>query len=276
MHTLRVTTATLAVALTAAAAAWSQTAINERRPAAADAVIEVENVAGSVEVVGWGKAELEVTGTLGRGAERCEVTGDQRSLKVRVVLPKSAREVDGTTLKLQLPAGARVEVEAVSADITVSAVTGQLDLESVSGEVRLSTAGSVRVRSVSGELTIRGGGPRLDATSVSGDIEVTMDAVSDAELETVSGNVRVASAIAPRGRLEATSVSGNVDVALPAGTDASFEAESFSGSIRNGLSREAVTENVRGPGRRLEFVTGDGSGRVYLKSFSGNVEISKK
>ena len=261
-----------AVALPAAA----QQAVNETHAVAADATVTVNNIAGSVRVVGSDRSDVHITGTLGRGIEKLEVTGSGSRLDVRVVYPKHCEDCGGTELEIAVPAGVSPEVQTVSADIDVSGVRGDARVESVSGEVRLSTAGSVRVRSVSGELTIRGGGPRLDANSVSGNIEVTMDSVSDAELETVSGNVRVASALAPRGRIEATSVSGNVDVTLPAGTGASFEAESFSGSIRNGLSREAVTENLRGPGRRLEFVTGDGSGRVYLKSFSGNVEISKK
>lgn len=275
MNARRIVVALLcAVGIAVSAAA--QQAVNETHAVAADATITVNNISGWVKVVGSDRSDVHITGTLGRGIEKLEVTGSGSRLDVRVIYPKHCEDCGGAELELAVPAGVRPEVQTVSADIDVSGVKGDARVESVSGSVTLATAGSVRAKSVSGEVTISGGGPRLDASSVSGDVEVTMDAVSDAELETVSGDVRVASALAPRGRLEATSVSGNVEVTLPAGTGADFEAESFSGSIRNGLSRESVTEDARGPGRKLQFVTGDGSARVYLKSFSGNVRINKK
>lgn len=275
MNTRRIAIALLCAAGLALPGA-AQQAVDETHAVAADATITVNNIAGSIKVVGSDRNDVRITGTLGRGLEKLEVTGSGSRLEVRVIYPKDCEDCGGADLELAVPAGARPEVQTVSADIDVSGVRGDARVESVSGTIVLATAGSVRARSVSGELTIRGGGPRLDATTVSGDIEVAMDAVSDAELETVSGDVRVASAIAPRGRLEAKSVSGSLQVTLPAGTGADFEAESFSGSIRNGLSREAVTEDVRGPGRKLRFVTGDGSARVYLKSFSGDVRIDRK
>jgi hypothetical protein len=267
---------TLLCAAGIALPAAGQRAVNETHAVAADATVTVSNISGSVRVVGGDRSDVHITGTLGRGIEKLEVTGSGSRLDVRVIYPRQCEDCGGAEIELAVPAGVRPEVQTVSADIDVSGVRGDARVESVSGSITLATAGSVRAKSVSGEVTIRGGGPRLHASSVSGDVEVTMDAVSDAELETVSGNVRVASALAPRGRLEATSVSGNVEVALPAGTGADVEVESFSGAIRNALSREAVTEDMRGPGRRLQFVTGDGSARVYLKSFSGNVRINKK
>jgi hypothetical protein len=275
MNARRIVVALLCAAGTAVSAA-AQQAVNETHAVAADATITVNNISGSVKIVGSDRSDVHITGTLGRGIEKLEVTGSGSRLDLRVIYPKHCDDCGGAELELAVPAGVRPEVQTVSAEIDVTGVKGDARVESVSGDITLATAGGVRAKSVSGEVSVRGGGPRLDASSVSGNIEVTMEAVSDAELETVSGDVRVASAIAPRGRLEATSVSGNIELNLPAGTGADFEAESFSGSIRNGLSRDAVTEDQRGPGRKLRFVTGDGSARVYVKSFSGNVRIESK
>lgn len=268
----------IALLCTAAAVlpAAAQQTVDETRPVAADATVTVNSISGSVKVVGTDRTDVHVTGTLGRGIEKLEITGSGSRLDVRVIYPRNCESCGDAVLELSVPAGVRPEVQTVSADIDVSGVKGDARVESVSGEVTLATAGSVRAKSVSGEVRVRGGGPRLDATSVSGDVVVEMASVDDAELETVSGDVRVASALAPRGRLEAHSVSGNVEVTLPAATSAVFEAESFSGSIRNDLTREAVTEDLHGPGRKLRVVTGDGSAQVYLKSFSGDVRILKK
>jgi hypothetical protein len=259
-----------------ALSASAQQAVDETHAVTADATITVTSISGSVKVVGSERTDVRITGTLGRGIERLEVTGSGPRLDIRVVYPHNCNDCGDAVLEIAVPAGSRPEVETVSADIDVTGVKGDVRIESVSGEVTLATGGNVRAKTVSGELTIHGGGPRLDATSVSGDVEVTMPSVTDAELETVSGDLRIDSAIAPKGRLEAHSVSGSVELTMPAGTGTVFEAESFSGSIRNEMTAEASTVDEHGPGRRLRVVTGDGSARVYLKSFSGQVRILKK
>jgi hypothetical protein len=256
--------------------AAAQQTVDETHAVAADATITVNSISGTVRIVGSERGEVRITGTLGRGIEKLEVTGSGPRLDIRVIYPRNCNDCGDAELELAVPVGSRPEVQTVSADIGVSGVKGDVRVESVSGEVTISTDGSVRAKTVSGELKIDGGGPRLEATSVSGDVVATMPSVSDAELETVSGDIRVASALAPKGRLEAHSVSGSIELTVPAGTGAVFEAESFSGSIRNELTAEATTVDKHGPGRSLRVVTGDGLARVYLKSFSGSVKLLKK
>ncbi len=260
--------------LTLSAAA--QQSVNETHAVAADATVTVHTVSGSVKVLGSDRADVHITGTLGRGIEKLEVSGTGSRLDIRVVYPENCRSCGGADLEISVPAGCRPEVETVSADIDVAGVTGDARIDSVSGDVTLATAGSVRAKTVSGKLTVRSGGPRLEAKSVSGDVVITSGTLDDADLETVSGDVRIESALAPKGRLEAHSVSGSVELTVPATTGAVFETESFSGSIRNELTPEAATVDKHGPGRSLRVVTGDGSARVYLKSFSGEVRIIKK
>jgi len=53
-------------------AALAGSPISERAPADATGHVEISNTAGSVEVSGWARNEVEVTGTLGDGVERLE------------------------------------------------------------------------------------------------------------------------------------------------------------------------------------------------------------
>ena len=51
--------------------AWAlaQTPVDQKRPAAASGKVTIENMSGSVKVTGWDRAEVQVKGTLGDGAE---------------------------------------------------------------------------------------------------------------------------------------------------------------------------------------------------------------
>ena len=96
------------------------------RPLKADAHVSVNNVAGRIEVEAWDKNELQITGELGEDVEKLEITGTESSLKVEVKLPRDGHNIDGdTVLLLKLPAGASLEAEAVSADVSVRGLLGQ-------------------------------------------------------------------------------------------------------------------------------------------------------
>jgi len=286
----------LSIVLTAllvlAGSCWAQQEVNERRQADPSGVVEIENVAGSVEVVGWGQAELVVTGTLGRGTERLDVDGDGHRIRIKVVLPRDARNVDGSDLTIRVPAGSRVEVSTVSADIHVAGLEGRVDLQSVSGSILVGgTPAELEAETVSGELDVERAPDRSELASVSGDVTVTwaegaIEAASvsgdviirdgsldRAELATTSGNVRCEAEVTGRGSFDMETMSGNVVMVVPAGVAAEFEISTFSGSIRSQLGPEPQRTNRYAPGEELNFSTGAGGPRISLSSFSGNVEL---
>ncbi|MDD5564822.1 MAG: DUF4097 family beta strand repeat-containing protein [Thermoanaerobaculaceae bacterium] len=274
--------------------AMAQQKLDERRPASKDGVVEVQNVSGSVKVTGWDRDEVAVTGTLGRGSERLEFTGTGVRTEVRVVLPHFAHHVDGSDLEIKVPAGSRVEVNTVSADIGVDGVAGPVRLESVSGRVtvggaprefeaktvsggiEIAAAGAPgRASSVSGAVALKGVNGSVEASSVSGAVSVTGDAVSRAELQTTSGDIRFEAGLASGGRLDAKTVSGSVVLLLPAATAADFDVTTFSGNITNEFGPQAKRTSEYGPGKELSFSTGAG-GRIVAKSFSGDVRLQKR
>jgi hypothetical protein len=256
--------------------AGAQQSVHETRSVAADAVVTVENISGSVKVVGWDRAEVQITGTLGRGVERLDVAGSGGRLDIRVVYPHDCEDCGGADIEIQVPFGSRPEIETVSADIDATSLRGDVRIESVSGNVTVDTTGSVRAKTVSGEVKVKGGGPDIDASSVSGDLEVGAATLKDAEFETVSGDIRIDASSAPQGRLEAKAVSGDIELRIPADAGADFDVSTFSGDIRNDLGPEARRKSEHAPGKELRFQTGDGAARMFLKSFSGSVRIIKK
>ena len=287
----------IGLALLVLAAAWpaaAQQKLDETRPASKDGVVEVHTVSGSVTVTGWDREEVAVTGTLGRGSERLEFTGSAARTEVRVVLPHFAHDVDGSDLEIKVPAGSRLEVSTVSATIGVGAVTGpvrlesvsggitvggaprQFDAKSVSGDIEIAAANAPgRASTVSGTVSLKGVQGEVEASSVSGAVGVSGGAVSRAELQTTSGDIRFDAGLASGGRLDAKTVSGTVDLLLPAATAADFDVTTFSGQISNEFGPQARRASEYGPGRELSFSTGAG-GRVVAKSFSGSVHLRKR
>lgn len=288
------TTLVLGLALLLTAATWAQTPINERRPATPGGTVEVENVAGSVEVTGWSNGELEVTGTLWRGAERLEITGGPDALRVKVVLPQNIRQTEDTHLKIRMPNGSRLQVEGVSASVEVRDVTGRLDLESVSGDVTVhgrpealeaqSVSGDVTVEeapagadlaSVSGNVTVGRASDELEAASVSGDVVVSAGSLGRAELSTTSGDIRCAVDLSGAGTVEMETMSGSILLEVPSSVGGDFELSTFSGSISSDLGPAPERTSKYTPGEELKFSLGSGP-RVKASSFSGSVTLKTR
>jgi hypothetical protein len=102
---------------------------------------------------------------------------------------------------------------------------------------------------------------------------LSLGTVSRARVESVSGDVSVASAaLSASGQLEATSVSGDLGVHFTALPDADIDVQTFSGEIRNCFGPKPV-EQQYGPGSRLNFRNGKGGGHVHIDTKSGDVEL---
>lgn len=267
----------LLIAATAALPASAERRVDEVRQVAADATVTVENIAGSLRLTGWDRNAVSVTGTLGAGLEKVDIAGNANRLDIRVIYPEHCHECGGADLELKVPAGCRLEVSTVSADIDVQQLKGEARLETVSGELQVSAEGpSLRAQTVSGDLTIRSAGKRVDANSVSGDLSATLPALLDGELETVSGKVHIDADLAAAGRLEAQTVSGDVELRLPGGVGADFDVRTFSGEISNDFGQEVRRSGEHHSGHELRFSNGSGSARVNIKTHSGDVRLLKR
>ncbi len=284
----------LALAACVALPALAQQTIDQTRPAQPDGLVFVDNLSGSVKVSGWDRAEVQVTGTLGRGTERLDFTSEGRKTVIKVVLPKHASHVDGSDLTLRVPAGSALDLSTVSADVEVSGVKGrvapktvsgnitvqdspsQVRAETVSGEVKVTgECPEVKASSVSGTVTVKGASGRVSGSSVSGDVVVEAGALREAEASTTSGDVKITGGLEKNGQLEVSTVSGDVTITLPAATSADFRVSTFSGGITSDFGGEARSEEEHGTGKKLAFSTGGGA-HVSVSTFSGSVKLLKK
>lgn len=280
---------TLAALLLAAPASAADAGrpVDERRPLKADARVAVSNVAGLIEVETWDKNELHLTGTLSEEVEKLEITGNESRLKIEVKLPQRTKNVEDTILKLKVPAGVSLEAEGVSADIRVKGLRGEIEAESVSGDIKLdvaskrikasSVSGDVtltapaeetRVESVSGDVTVRGARGEIRSESVSGDVEVHAREVKVLEAETVSGDFDLDLELARDAKVSVETLSGEVRITLPKLPEGEIDLETFSGGFDSMWPL--------GNADREYNRDGEGSGRLRLHSFSGDIILKKK
>lgn len=191
-----------AVLLAACGLARAGTPIDQTRPLDAHGKIQISNVSGEVNVTGWDKPEVHITGTLGEGAQPLKIEGNDHSLSIKVEARDSKdgwfnwgndSHMKPTRLNVQVPVAADVSVEVVSANARLEKLDGgKVDVDAVSGQVKVDAVSpEVSIDSVSGDITLSGKATRLDIDTVSGDVRAPTVG-SHGKLESVSGDIHVA------------------------------------------------------------------------------------
>lgn len=270
--------------------------INRTIDAAADGTVSVTNVAGLVEVEGWSRKQVEVTGELGDDVEELIFERDGDEIEIKVKSRHRHSNDISSDLFIKVPQASSLEIHTVSADIEVANVTGEQSLESVSGDITTDAHGSdIDVNTVSGDLEVSGDkkSMRSRLSSVSGDVdtenlagEIGVESVSGdllvakgvfdrASLNTVNGDITFRAQLQKDGRLDVETVNGAVDIEFEGDISARFDIETFNGEIRNCFGPEAVRVSKYAPGYELKFTEGDGSGRVSIETLNGGLRLCK-
>jgi DUF4097 and DUF4098 domain-containing protein YvlB len=292
MRTVYLLSALLALALSAAA--HGEADFEKSVPAAPNGAVEISNVSGSVEVSGWDRPEVAVHGDLGSGVERVDVTTEGNRIRIKVVLPSFSMHGGSADLKIQLPKGSELTVSAVSADVTASNVLGpqhltavsgnvtselgdrEVELKTVSGDVRLKGRGkgtSLRVTTVSGDMHLEHVTGDIELGTVSGGVTATLDGARSLRAHSTSGDLRFEGSLARGASVEANTVSGELTVRASADGGFRYEVSTFSGDIGDCFEQKAERTSQYAPGKSLQGTRGEGSGEWRLKTMSGDLQV---
>jgi len=271
--------------------------------------LTLSNISGDITVTGGGGDEI-VIDAVKHGRDRDQLGSVQIRVnegpgRVEVSTDHMGRSdhasVDYT---VTVPTDAGVDLRSVSGDIKVTGVQGSVRAESVSGDVttaktpRLervkSVSGDVDVTdaavdgdltagSVSGSLTARGLKARgLDLNTVSGEVSLTDVTAERVGIRSVSGDITYEGPLAKNGRYDLNTHSGDVHLELAGNTGFEVNANSFSGSIRSdvpltmGATGRSSEGRRGGRGESMHATYGDGSAVLTIRTFSGDVVISKR
>jgi DUF4097 and DUF4098 domain-containing protein YvlB len=272
--------------------AHATSSVDEIRSMPMDGLVQVENLAGSITITVWDRAEVGIVGELGSSVEELEIIESSSGIQISVENSSNRRNVSETHLRLQVPVTASVEAEGVSADVTVNGLEGvslimtsvsgdvtakaqvdRLEAESVSGDVTFrGHTTRAAVETVSGEIDLQGLEGEVRVSTVSGDLDMVGERIDRGRFETVSGDLEVSLDVLDGGRLNAESLSGDVRLMLSAGQQADFDAQTYSGKIRSDFG--SVKNKSHGAGSSLSHREGSNGTTISVESFSGDIRIS--
>ncbi len=166
-----------------------------------------------------------------------------------------------------------LNMDVGSGDIRISEARGDVTLESGSGDITLTRlqAGEVGIETGSGNVTATGlGATRLKVETGSGDVELHGVSSADVSVETGSGNIMTEVDASLRG-FHGETGSGDVTIHAPASLSAELDIETSSGDITSEFA-VAVTRRERD---RLIGRIGDGRGKLSIDAGSGDVRLLK-
>jgi DUF4097 and DUF4098 domain-containing protein YvlB len=294
---------TIVICLPSLGFAKAEEKIVETYPLENEGKVYLENVSGDITVSNWDKDEIEITATK-RGRRERDL--DDATIHIRQIdgniriITRHDREFSlfrsgsvSVHYEIIVPAKASVRVKSISGDVEVRRIGGFLNVETVSGEIRVRVAesnvrckstsgdidleyitGDAELKSVSGEISIQEIEGSVEAGTVSGDIELeAFSYAEEIEMNSTSGDIELQGELSPGGIYKLDSFSGDTKVVIPSGSEFEFSAKTFSGSIECDfelkMSGKFSHKEVRG-------TVGKGGASLAISSFSGKIRLIKR
>jgi DUF4097 and DUF4098 domain-containing protein YvlB len=257
-----------------------------------NARVQIQNFAGSVVVRTWDRPAVRVVSPQGhrdevriRGADAALTiasvarTGVPARRDYEITVPaRTSLDIGGTYTSIDV-AGVRGSVSAttVQGDVTLHGGDGVISLKSVEGTVTVQDAtGRIELNGVNKGLVLRNVDGDIAAETVNGSILMEGIRSSDVEAVTVNGRVVYDGTIRDRGRYRFGSHNGGITVTIPERANATIAAVTYQGNFSSRFSLpRAAGDDSSAPRRRANFAFGNGSARVEVESFQGNIVLAR-
>jgi hypothetical protein len=217
----------------------------------------VENSNGSVEITGWDRDSVEVTGTKYAATEdmlkalQVDIQGDASSVRIRTVRPGTRFGSYGARYVIRVPR--RFELERVVSS------NGHVQVRDVEGPARLRTSNAhVRTADTKGSLEIEtsNGGIEVDEhagqiTGATSNAKIRVDLRQPApdrpiRLETSNGGIDVKLHAMRGNSVRLSTSNGGITVALPESAGAQLRAETSNGQVRTDFDVQGEVRKNRG------------------------------
>lgn len=233
--------------------------IDETLSVSSNGKVIIENQRGDVQIKGWSKSEVKVTGELDDKALDYEFKSSGNRTIFKVKMPRQMRSWnsgEGSNLVIHIPVNSNLDFEGVNVNVDISEVSGGSDIETVNGNISAhKLAGKINLTTINGEIrskvlngkihyeTVNGsihdidsqGRLRFDA--VNGDIE-TKTKAEDIRIENVNGEIELHADLIQR--LDISTVNGELDLSIPNfSNNARVQIETVSGNVQLNLSKKA-------------------------------------
>ena len=202
--------------------------------------VSLGNVNGDVTITGWERNEVQIDAVKKASNQqkldeaKIEVDAGSDYVRIRTRYPENHTNNNpaSVTYELHVPRTAGLD--------SIDLVNGSLDVSQVSGEVRSNLVnGSTKIHDLAG---------RAHLSSVNGTIAATyrtLDNVSDIELKSVNGAVRLGLPSSPNADVRVSTVNGAITTDFPLTVQGKFVGRHLDGKLGNGGTRIEIS-NVNG------------------------------
>jgi DUF4097 and DUF4098 domain-containing protein YvlB len=264
--------------------------------------LELDNRNGSIEIVGWDRNTIDVSGTkFAPTANRLQqikidvsVSGNNASVVTQ--WPKDSwhgsygakyviRVPRQTTLARTQTTNGSVSVEdleggghvtSTNGRISMARDTGDYDVQTTNGAIDFEEcSGSERAHTTNGAVRGRLKAGSIDSQSTNGSIEFTLVQPSNGQAiraSTTNGGIVLALAEFHDNPLNAETTNGSVTIRLPNDTSAKVNVETTLSSIRNDLTLSSTDESSK---HRLSGQLGKGGPLISATTTTGAVHLER-
>ena len=253
----------------------------------------LSNNAGEVVVRSWDQDKVRIQAT---HSARDTVTAETADMTLRI-RTRSTRGPSGLVdYLITVPKWMPVNLSGTYLDATIEGTTAEVTVETVHGNARVTGGnGSVTVRSIEGIITIDKVSGRVQATTVNegirvtnstgditaettnGDIVIDNAQTSNLEVSTVNGDVTFNGTIRDNGVYRLTTHGGDIRVGLGGATNATIFVRTFQGDFTADFPIQLPDgQTARSGSKRFNFTLGNGSARIEVQSFNGDIVLARK
>ena len=265
--------------------------------------LELNNRNGSLEITGWDRKSVEVSGTKyapdqeGLKDVKVDVRQDGDRLSIRTETPRNdwhgggygvryrihvprqftldrVETTNGSVTAEDLEGGG--QVKSTNGKLVVSRLTGDYRLETTNGAVELDDlSGSDRVVTTNGAVRGRMKQGSLDAHSTNGSIDLTVtnpQTDQPIRVNTTNGSIKLALAEFNGNPVHAETTHGSVTLRLPSDVNGQLRAETSLSKISNDLPLTSTDEQSK---HSLSGKLGSGGPAIEASTTTGSIRIER-
>jgi hypothetical protein len=261
--------------------------------------LSVENMNGSIEIVGWDRNEVDISGTKYAATEdllrriRIDVVAPGDSVYIRTVQPSGFRGNMGARYTIRVPrrteydrivsSNGRIQIDDVEGNGRLRTSNGSIKALRTRGSLEVETSnGSVDLSEHTGPATIRTSNGQVRAENVRGYFEASTSNASitarltdpeagrPVKLNSSNGSITLTLDTLRNNDIIASTSNSSITVKLPDRVGANLKARTSNSSIttdfdvtaRGETSKTRLEGAINGGGPLLDLSTSNGSIRV--------------
>lgn len=268
--------------------------VNQSLSVNASGIVFVEIPRGLIKIQGWDKQEVMIQGELDDTIDKLIFNTKKDKTFIKVDTQGQEHWGDASVLNIFMPQQLQlrfkgidtsfritqlnnhIEGKSINGDLRVNQSHGKIKLSAVSGDIELTeSSGLIKIKSVSGKVDYSGNFEQAFLKSMSGNIVADISGTNKLTIKNISGDIQISGQVKNQAQIQLSSVSGDIEYQVAGDLNAECEVVSqFGGEISNQLTDDLpVVGNLHK--NTLNFISGDGSGKLSMNTVSGSVSIKK-